>query len=175
MAVQYYTATSLDGFIATADDDVSWLDLLPQPTPSTYEGFIAGIGAIVMGRSTYDFLADWMAKGNDWPYKQPTWVFTNRPADAPEADVRFVKGPVDEHMKDIQAAAGDKNIWLCGGGDLVGQFFDGGFLDEIHVHIASATLGSGKPLLPRAIIGRLHLRSARAMGEGFAELIYDVR
>jgi dihydrofolate reductase len=73
-----------------------------------------------------------------------------------------------------QAAAG-KNIWLVGGGDLVGQFHDAELLDEIFVQIGSVTLGTGKPLLPRCIaFPPLSLTSARAMGTGFAELRYDV-
>ena len=49
------------------------------------------------------------------------------------------------------AAAQGKNIWLVGGGDLVGQFYDAGLLDEVIVQVGSVTLGAGKPLLPRKI------------------------
>lgn len=73
------------------------------------------------------------------------------------------------------AAANGRNIWLVGGGELVGQFFDAGLSDQIIVQLASVTLGSGKPLLPRLIaFPPLRLDSARAMGTGFAELRYTV-
>ncbi len=49
------------------------------------------------------------------------------------------------------AAAGDRDIWLMGGGDLVGQFDDAGLLDHITATIAPVTLGAGAPLLPRDI------------------------
>jgi dihydrofolate reductase len=63
-----------------------------------------------------------------------------------------------------------------GGGDLAGQFHDHGLLDEIHVQIGSVTLGAGKPLLPRSITSPpLRLMSVRAVGTGFAELVYEVR
>ena len=75
----------------------------------------------------------------------------------------------------MRAVAGTKNIWLVGGGDLVGQFFDAGLLDELIVQVCSVTLGAGKPLLPRFIaFPPLRLTSARAMGSGFAELRYEV-
>jgi dihydrofolate reductase len=75
----------------------------------------------------------------------------------------------------MQAAAGDANLWLVGGGDLVGQFHDAGLLDEIIVQVGSVTLGKGKPLLPRYIaFPPLQLVSARAIGPGFAELHYKV-
>src|SRR3712207_7879069 len=49
------------------------------------------------------------------------------------------------------AAAGDRNVWVVGGGDLAGQFADVGLLDELIVSIAPVTLGAGAPLLPRRI------------------------
>ena len=48
-------------------------------------------------------------------------------------------------------AAGDRNIWIVGGGDLAGQFADAGLLDEVIVSIAPVTLGAGAPLLPRRL------------------------
>jgi ribosomal protein S18 acetylase RimI-like enzyme len=73
-------------------------------------------------------------------------------------------------------AANGKNIWLVGGGGLVGQFYDHGLLDEIIAQVGSVTLGSGKPLLPRSITSPpLRLLSARAIGTGFAELHYAVQ
>jgi dihydrofolate reductase len=65
---------------------------------------------------------------------------------------------VSEHLPAIREAAGDKDVWLVGGGDLVGQFADAGALDEVHVSIAPVTLGAGAPLLPRVLdSNRLHL------------------
>jgi dihydrofolate reductase len=73
------------------------------------------------------------------------------------------------------AAAGGKNVWVVGGGDLAGQFYDAGLLDEIFVQIGSVTLGAGKQLLPRKITSPpLKLISVRAVGTGFAELHYEV-
>ena len=75
----------------------------------------------------------------------------------------------------MRAAAGDKNIWIVGGGDLAGQFHDAGLLDEVIVQIGSATLGRGKPLLPRRLLSPvLQLQSVQQMGPGMAELRYTV-
>jgi dihydrofolate reductase len=71
-------------------------------------------------------------------------------------------------------AAGGKNIWLVGGGDLVGQFHDRGLLDEIIVTIAPVTLGAGKPLLPRPIVTPpMRLLGAQVYGP-FVQLRYTV-
>jgi dihydrofolate reductase len=75
----------------------------------------------------------------------------------------------------MRHAAGSKNIWIVGGGDLAGQFFDAGLLDEIIVQIGSVTLGRGKQLFPRLVTNPpLRLVSARQVGSGFAELRYEV-
>jgi len=65
---------------------------------------------------------------------------------------------------------------LVGGGELVGLFYDAGLLDEMIVQVGSVTLGAGKPLLPRRIVSpSLKLTEVRKVGEGFAELRYEVR
>jgi dihydrofolate reductase len=91
------------------------------------------------------------------------------------ADIRFVRGDVEPVHREMAEAANGRNIWIVGGGDLAGQFYDRGLLDEIHVQICSVTLGAGKPLLPRKITSPpLELVSVRAIGTGFAELMYKV-
>lgn len=171
MKTIFYTATSLDGFLATPDDDVSWLDTRPQPTVDTYTPFIANVGAICMGSATYEFLLRHHAAGNAWMYKQPVWVFTTRKLAVPKgADVRFVQGDVRPVHAQMAAAAPGKDLWVCGGGGLAAKFLEAGLLDELVVTVASCTLGQGKPLLP--VRAELRLLSARALGEGFAELRY---
>ena len=103
---------------------------------------------------------------------RPTWVFTNRePSVLPGVDNRFVSGDVVDVYPVMAEAAGDRNIWVIGGGDLVGQFDDAGLLDEIILGVAPVTLGAGAPVLPRRIEQRLRLEEASASG-GFAFLRY---
>jgi dihydrofolate reductase len=92
----------------------------------------------------------------------------------PGADIRFRSGAVSQVWPEIAAAAGDRDVWIVGGGDLAGQFADAGLLDEIRLSVAPATLGTGKPLLPR-VLGpeRLTLVDAKRAGQ-FVELIYSV-
>ncbi|RYD37842.1 MAG: dihydrofolate reductase [Verrucomicrobiaceae bacterium] len=181
MKTQYYTASSLDGFIATEEDSLEWLFPLGDLEKSSYPQFIAGVGAIAMGSSTYE----WMLRnaeqvkaetGSPWPYTQPTWVFTSRDLPRVEgADIRFTKGDVREtHTRMCDAASG-KNVWIVGGGDLAGQFHDAGLLDEIIVQVGSVTLGKGKPLFPREVLSPvLRLTSVARMGESMVEMRYEV-
>lgn len=152
MTTHFYTATSLDGFIATPEHSLDWLlsQDIDEHGPMHYEGFITGIGALAMGASTYEWLLRNDPAG--WSYAIPVWVFTHRELPVPEgADVRFARGDVAPVHAQMQAAAGEKGLWIVGGGELAGQFADAGLLDEVWVQFAPVTLGSGAPLLPRRL------------------------
>jgi dihydrofolate reductase len=181
MKTQYYTATSLDGFIATEDHSLEWLFPLGDINDTSYPAFIAEVGALAMGSSTYEWMLRHVVRPGSanpgaWPYAQPTWVFSHRPhAAVAGADIRFVDGDVRPVHAQMRAAGGWRNLWLVGGGDLVGQFYDAGLLDELVVQVGSVTLGAGRPLLPRRITSpALTLTSVQRFGPGFAELRYDV-
>jgi dihydrofolate reductase len=181
MKTQYYTATSLDGFIATEDDSLDWLFPLGDVNETSYPSFIARVGALAMGSATYEWMlrhADKVAaeSGSPWPYTQPTWVFSSRSLPRiPGSEIRMVRGDVRPVHAEMRNAAGSKNIWIVGGGDLAGQFYDAGLLDEVIVQVGSVTLGRGKPLFPRRVTRPpLRLVSVRQVGSGFAELRYEV-
>jgi dihydrofolate reductase len=132
-----------------------------------------------MGSATFEWMLRHVvgaAEPRPWPYEQPTWVFSSRELPPVRGvDIRFVRGDVRPVHDEMVAAAGGKNVWLVGGGELVGQFHDRGLLDELFVQVGSVTLGAGKPLLPRTITSPpLRLVSVRAVGPGFAELHYEV-
>ena len=178
---QYYTAASIDGFIATLDDSLEWLFTLGDIEDTSYPTFIRDVGALAMGSATYEWMLRHVVgpeatRPQPWPYEQPTWVFSTRTLPAVVgADIRFARGDVRPVHDALVDAAGGKNVWIVGGGDLAGQFHDQGLLDEMFVQVGSVTLGSGKPLLPRMITSPpLRLVSVRASGPGFAELHYEL-
>lgn len=181
MKTQYYAASSLDGFIATEDDSLEWLFPLADLNDSSYPDFIAGVGALAMGSATYEWIvhnSDKVAAetGSPWPYTQPVWVFTSRILPIIEgSNIMFVKGDVRQVHNEMRVAAGEKNIWIVGGGDLAGQFYDEGLLDELIIQIGSVTLGRGKQLFPRRVLSpTLRLISVHQMGNGMVELRYEV-
>jgi dihydrofolate reductase len=162
---QYYTATSIDGFIADENNSLEWLFKVgatnekadaPEPKVDRFAAFFADVGAMAMGATTYEWvlehdqLVENPIKWQDYYGTTPCWVFTHRtlPPIA-GADVRFVSDDVVPVHEQMSQAAGDKNIWVVGGGDLVGQFADHGLLDEIQLGVAPVMLGAGAPLLPR--------------------------
>ena len=180
--VIFHTATTLNGYLADDEDSLSWLFAVPgaDDAESAFGGFLDGVGALVMGSTTYEWVVD-HEKLLDHPEK---WFYTGKasfvmssrelPAVA-GADLRFRSGDVSAVWPELVEAAGARDIWIVGGGDLVGQFADAGLLDEIRVSIAPVTLVSGRPLLPRRLESdRLTLEAVRQAGQ-FAELAYSVR
>ena len=160
---QYYTATTLDGFIADPKHSLDWLFTRDQDHEGllNYAEFIAGVGAIAMGSTTYEWIIEHEFADKDqsewkWPYDLPCWVFTSRPLQVvPGAQIDFVRGDVVPVHVEMVEAAGGKNVWIVGGGDLAGQFAEAGLLDEVIVYIAPVTLGAGAPLLARRVELRL--------------------
>ncbi len=174
----YLVASSLDGFIADEHDDLSWLLSMPgaDDPANPYDAFIEQVGVLAMGAGTYE----WIRRHHpgEWFYgDRPTWVFTHR--DLPPiagADLRFTSDPVpDVHAAMVRAAAG-RNLWLVGGGDLVGQFLDHDLLDELWVSLTPVTLGAGAPLLPRRHTAPMRLLEVRASpAQTFVHLHYSLR
>ena len=150
---RYYTATPLDGFLADEHDGLDWLLDQPQEEDPLldYDRFIEGVGALVMGRSTYAWIMENLdVAGGGWPYAQPSFVLTHAEL-APVADsVRFRSGPPAQLRAELEEAAGEKEVWIVGGGDLAQQFAAAGMLDLVDVSVAPVLLGSGKPLFTAA-------------------------
>lgn len=159
MSTIYCTATTLDGFIADPEHRLDWLlrQDIDEHGPLNHNDFMDGVGALVMGSATYEWLLRHVVgAGEPWPYALPAWVVTSRELPAVQgADVRFARGDVRVVHEDAVRAAGQRDVWVVGGGDLAGQFADAGLLDEVVVSIAPITLGAGAPLLPRRLDLRL--------------------
>ncbi|HET8759112.1 MAG TPA: dihydrofolate reductase family protein [Solirubrobacteraceae bacterium] len=175
--VVYYAAMSLDGYIAESDDTLDWLTKFPgvEPGPAVttvaggYDEFYEDIGAMVMGSVTYEWVLDHITS---WPYSgKPTWILTSRELPAPAGeDVRF--------GSDFQAmieSAGDRKLWVVGGGNVASQFADAGLIDEVWVTVVPVVLGAGKPLFDRRLPGPpMRLTEALPRASGMIELRFDV-
>lgn len=177
MKTIYFAASSLDGYIADKNNSLEWLFQFGEPKGNYIEKFLAGVGALAMGSTTYQWMCDHLPDFGDgkWPYNVPTFVFTSRNLQSfPNADIRFVNGDVlPVHQQMIQEAQ-DKNIWIVGGGELVGKFYDQGLLDELIIQFVSVTLGGGSPLFPRQLKKPLRLESVKRLDQEFVELRYSV-
>ncbi len=152
MTTTFYTATTLDGFIADEQDSLEWLftQAIEEDGPMSYNAFFATVGAMAMGATTYLWLRDHLAEtGEPWTYDVPSWVFTHRDLEPIGDRITFTSAAVADVHAAMAAAAGDRDLWVVGGGDLAAQFAEAGLLDELVVSIAPVTLGAGRPLFPR--------------------------
>jgi dihydrofolate reductase len=183
----YYCASSLDGYIAEADDTLAWLmgyegsfeGAGAKPMKGSYDRFYEGVGALVMGSKTYEFILEHEGKEDRWPYAgKPTWVLTSR--DLPRhgaagADIRFANAEVSSLYEEMIAAAGERDLWVMGGGNVASQFADSGLLDEVLLTVVPVVLGTGKPLFDRRVPGGpMQLLETRAFDTGMVELRYEI-
>lgn len=150
--IRVYIACSLDGFIAGPDDDLSWLqgadgraeDAQQRDDGSVdYDEFMAEVGAILMGRRTYDVVCGFDVP---WPYGDtPVLVATHRPLDPVAPSVRVVSGDIAHVVAEARRAAGGKHVYLDGGA-LIRQAMDAGLVDDLIITIAPVVLGEGHAL-----------------------------
>ncbi len=170
---QYFCAASLDGFIAEPGGGLDWLHPYDGAAREVYEEFLAGVGALVMGASTYRLVMS--DRSAPWPYgDRPTWVLSHHRLPAPEgADVRLVQGPVAAAAGDMRASAGTQHLWVVGGGDVASQFAGEGLLDDLLLTMVPVVLGAGIPLFAHAVPGTLRLKQSRRFGPGLILLRYE--
>ena len=185
---QYYCAMSLDGFIAESDDTLEWLmkyegsyegEGTEPGGRGGYESFYEGVGALVMGSTTYEFVLEHEGSGGTWPYAgKPSWVLSSRELAQPwgdDVDIRIEGGPVATLYDDMIGAAGERHLWVVGGGNVASQFAEEGLLDELHVTVVPVVLGEGKPLFDRRVPGApLQLTGTTVFDSGMVELRYEL-
>lgn len=152
--LRVYIATSVDGFIAGTGDDLSWLPGMDAQAGSepaqerdgpalTFDAFLAQLGAVLMGRRTFDVVAGF---AGDWLYGElPMRIATHRQLECDKPQVRAVHGEIKELVSEALDAAGGKDVYIDGG-NLIRQALDAGLVDDMVVTLAPVVLGRGIPL-----------------------------
>lgn len=188
---RYYCAATLDGYIADADDGIDWLtgyegsfegaadEAGPMSEGGSYERFYEDVGALVSGSVTYEFILGHIESGGSWPYAgKPYWVLSSRDLLVPDGEgveVRIENGSVRELHPRMMESAGDRDLWIVGGGNVASQFADAGLLDELLITVVPVVLGEGKPLFDRALPGGpLQLTAVSPKANGMVGLSYRV-
>lgn len=169
-----YIAMSLDGYIADRQGGVDWLDQASHgEEDSGYEDFIQTVDTVLMGYRTYHQVTTQLSP-DQWPYEGLTaYVLTHRHLSDPK-DIHFVNGPLDQLLDRLRGEEG-KDIWLCGGAELVRQTAETDQIDQIRLTILPVLLGGGVRLFGEGEESRFpHLTGCRRRG-GMVECIYDRR
>lgn len=168
--VRIFLATSLDGFIAGPNDDLSWL---PDPGEGDgdfgYAEHMAHIGALLFGRRTHDVV---LGLGG-WSYPPiPMLIATRRPLEPALPHARAAGGTIEEMVAQAREAAGGKDVYLDGG-DLIRQALGAGLVDHATISVVPMVLGEGIPLFAGCRQRHpLQLESSRAFSGGMVQLVY---
>lgn len=140
-----FIATSLDGYIASPNHGLDWLDELPNPGDEDYgfSEFMDGTDAILMGRVTFDVVSHF----RPWPYDKPVLVATSSLREVPEdltGSVQLVAGSPTE-LSATARAAGHRSLYVDGG-RLITSFLAADLIDTMIISRLPVVLGDGIPL-----------------------------
>ncbi|WP_142848594.1 dihydrofolate reductase family protein [Telmatospirillum sp. J64-1] len=163
-----YIAASLDGFIATPDGNVGWLDSF-ETEDYGFEDFLAKMDAIVMGRTTYD-----QVLGFGWPYgDKPCYILTSQPLGPgapPGVEAAGDAALLAKHLQDC------RNVWVAGGAKTIRAFRDADAVDRIELFVMPILLGDGIRLFPTAPHSeKLTLEESKTYDNGAVKLTYRVK
>jgi dihydrofolate reductase len=167
----YYAAVSADGFIATRDGGVEWLEPF-QSSELGYQAFLATVTAVVMGRATYDQSLTF----GPWPYPGRRGLVVSR-----HPITGLPEGVTAVQPDELHAALGTLRqqtsgvLWIVGGGRAARACLDWGWIDELELYVVPRLLGDGIPLFERRDgLVRLRLLETRAYGNGIVMVRHAV-
>ncbi|MEB3197958.1 MAG: dihydrofolate reductase family protein [Candidatus Sericytochromatia bacterium] len=167
--VRVFLALSLDGFIAGPQDELDWLEPSGE-VEDTFGPFLAEVGALVMGRRTYDVVRSF---AGPWPYgERPLIVATHRPLEPAHAGVRAMAGDIVDLVAAARTLAGERDVYLDGG-QLVRQALAAGLVDELTLTVIPLLLREGISLFGGLSARQpLLLEAVKPLGAGFVQLRY---
>jgi dihydrofolate reductase len=169
--LRVFIATSLDGFIAGPNDELDWLPTDDARMEDTFTPFMAGVGAMLMGRRTYDVVQGFQAA---WPYGDtPVLVATQRELQAARPSIRAVSGDIRALVDTAKAEARERDVYIDGGA-LIRSALDAELIDEVTITLIPKVLGQGIPLFAGCTrVHSLQLVSSRPIGAGLLQVVYS--
>ena len=168
----YYVAVSVDGFIADKEGGVGWLD--PYNSPELgYEAFLKHVGAVVIGRSTYEQMQTF----GQWPYEgRSGLIITSRPLPNLPSLVRSVTvAELPSALAKLRIES-SRDVWIVGGGQTARECLSSGLVDELELYVIPTLLGAGIPLLSLGTASiPLRQLETHAFPSGITKLRYEVQ
>ena len=163
-----YIAVSLDGYVATPDGGVEWLDAY-QSEDFGYDEFFATIDTIVMGRSTYNQVLGF----EDWPYsgKRSIVVTSRELSDAPPETEAF-HGTPEELVQRL--ARENTDVWVMGGAKLIQAFLNLNAISVMELFVMPILGGGVRLFEPMTSVRPVGLASAHSYPSGVVKLTYGI-
>ena len=164
-----FIASSIDGYIATLDDKLDWLDAAAVPDEDYgYEPFISTVDALAMGRGTYDFIShiDPLPFGD-----RKVFVFTHNPPQPREGVIFWQTSPREALAR--WEEMGIRHVYVDGG-QVISSFLAEGLVDDMVLTKVPLTLGEGRPLFhPIPLAGAWMLTDVTSWPSGMVNLTYS--
>ncbi|HEY8804280.1 MAG TPA: dihydrofolate reductase family protein [Clostridium sp.] len=166
-----YIAMSLDGYIATENNELDWLSIVENPNEDYgYEKFVQGVDTVIMGRKTYDKA---LSYGVDFPHKGRKCYVISRVRTGFDENVEYYSGNFKNLIEDLNNREGS-NIYIDGGAEIVNELLKIDMIDEFIISIIPILLGSGirlfKDGMPKQL---LNLKSTKKFTSGLVQLWYE--
>lgn len=170
-----FIAMSLDGYIADYKGQVDWLagENPGMNDMQSYDEFIKGIDTVIMGWNTYHQIHTELS-GDQWPYESlMSYIVTHRSIENRD-NIHFVQGNLVDFMTHLKKEEG-KDIWICGGGQIVNQCLQSHLIDRIHISVIPTILGNGIRLF-QTQQDEIKLKLIDTLSyNGIIDLIYELR
>lgn len=169
MDFRVYIAASIDGFVASADGNVDWLDAFHDPEGYGYDQFLQQIAAIVIGRTTFDQVLEF----GPWPYPAiDTYVLTSRPIDDPPPQtVAWLDGAA-ALVEQLRSMSPRGDVWILGGPKCIDAFRELGAIDLYEVYVMPVLVGAGISLFMKGGTTSLRLVDSHVYADGVVKLVY---
>lgn len=166
-----YIAMSLDGFIATKDDDLTFLNCVEKDGEDYgYTAFYESVDTVIIGRRTYEKV---IAMGFKPHEDKETWIFTQRP-EPDKGRHQFYSGDLKGLVQKLRQSEG-KHVFVDGGAFVAQEFLKGNLLDEIIVSVIPVLLGDGISLFGNELKCRnLELLETKSFEKGLVQLHYRI-
>lgn len=168
MSIYFYGCISLDGYLADKNHQLDWLDDTGSVEETSYDEFYRQIDIIIMGRKTFDFIAQ-LENFESFYGTTKNYVFTHK-NDLGTEHFTPISGDIVQFVKDLPD---DKNTWIVGGNTLLAPLLDADLMDTLIVQVAPVLLGEGIPLFTqKEELKRFNLIETKQYGQ-FAELVLE--
>ena len=170
MRFRVYIAVSLDGYVATPDGRVEWLESF-QNEDYGYSSFIKEIGTIIMGRTTFEQVRGF----GQWPYPDVNvFVLSSRSLEAMPANTSVWRAPLAELLTHVRQTGSDRDVWVLGRPKTINDFSELGTIDSYELFVIPILLGDGIPLFRTSVRQKgLELKVSEAYGNGVVRLVYE--
>lgn len=169
-----FIAMSLDGYIADSHGKVDWLSGQGcEEEEDAYTAFTKGIDTVLMGWNTYDQIVSELSP-SEWVYEKfHTYVITHKKKESTE-QIQFTSENPVQLLEKLKAEEG-KDIWICGGANLIYQLMDAGMIDRYYISVIPTILGKGIRLFGTFEKEQKLVLKRTGSYDGIVELVYENR